>query len=151
MAADDAVNGADGRDTSVDSGGPRIFRPETVRAMIAYIVVAAAIGTFIVALVGFNDDGKANLVATFFSGLLGVVLGFYFGRQGVESALGQVARADEGRQVAETVSSQIDTFKTTVAEQAEVIRQLAPLRRWLKENPSLEGKFGDYMARKGSQ
>jgi hypothetical protein len=64
----------------------RIFRPSAVRAVITYLLVVGAVIAFSVAIFGYDDSSKAELVASYFTGLLGVVLGFFFGSRGADRA-----------------------------------------------------------------
>lgn len=117
------------RDQSDDHAPWRIFRPSAVRALITYLLVIVAIVAFIIAIFGYEDAAKAELVASYFTGLLGVVLGFFFGSRGADraeqsarTALGKVERtvseAEGALQVAKRAASKTPTAAEWLLEAA---------------------------------
>jgi hypothetical protein len=65
------------------------LKADNVRSGLAYFVVVWSLAVVLVAVAAFGVDDAMRLSA-FFSGLVGVVLGFYFGKQGTELAVQQV-------------------------------------------------------------
>jgi uncharacterized membrane-anchored protein YhcB (DUF1043 family) len=70
------------------------FKADTVRSVLAYFVVVWSLAVVFIAAAAFGVD-EAMRFSAFFSGLVGVVLGFYFGRHGTEQAIQQVETTKE--------------------------------------------------------
>lgn len=129
---------------------------EVVRSYIAIFVVTFSL-LFILIAWAVRGIGDAERIATFLAGILGLVIGYYFGKEGVDQARAEAEKADREagqaaqlRAIAEEVASDADDDLRRRAEaQREKIQEYVALLDAAEKDPNrkvkdlLEEFYGD--------
>ncbi|HLE97910.1 MAG TPA: hypothetical protein VI997_11110 [Candidatus Thermoplasmatota archaeon] len=118
--------------------------PEIVRSMIALAVVLGGLSMIGLSWWTRGTDDAQRLVGML-GGVIGVVTGYYFGRQGVESAQAESSRsatvAAGGVFTLEEAQAEADRLKRVSRENALVLRRLREDRELLAALPDLGRKI----------
>jgi hypothetical protein len=97
-----------------------LLRAENVRSVLAYVIVVGQLG-FVIAMTAWRGIETGERVAAVSTGILGAVVGFYFGRQGFERALGQATAAERARGLAEGSATELQEALADSAREYEAL------------------------------
>jgi uncharacterized membrane protein YeaQ/YmgE (transglycosylase-associated protein family) len=100
-----------------------LLRSENVRSILAYFIVIGLLA-FIIAMTMWKGIDAGERVAAICTGIIGAVVGFYFGRQGFDKALQRANVAEQAsavdahvKNLAEGTANQLkDTLAETTKE-----------------------------------
>jgi len=109
--------------------------PEIVRSYIAVFVVTITF-LFIIVAWAARGVGEAERIATILAGILGLVIGYYFGKEGVDQA--RAAAEDAGRTAVQ--AEQLSAVAASVTDQTQ-----EDLRAEVGELSALLGEYKAFL------
>lgn len=105
---------------------------EYVRSFLAVVVVIVSLAV-IVAAYAYRGIGDAERLASIFGASLGFVLGYYFGREGVDRAEGHAEKATMEKLDIQKRTEKFDEFRSRVEASKELAREYVRIMKLLEE------------------
>ncbi len=118
---------------------------ELVRSFLAVFIVILGLLAIVLAY-GFRSLGDAERLATLFSGFIGIVLGYYFGRLGVDRAESRASQADTERKEIQRKTEKFDEFRTKMEDYREYAKEYMRVIEFMEQqHPEVAKKVDEYL------